>query len=176
MPRPLVLVLALIVSACGGSSALGTPDPATSTVTQGKFALTFTIDRATVHPTDSVTGAATLTLLAPGTDTFSGPSALVNFEFAEVGGAGRDVVPVIAQDCTVHAVASQEGIVTQIAKSGSVVDGPNADWYRQFLADPLVHLPAGDWDITAIAGFVDGRGCSGQSYDMRVTIRVHVIG
>jgi hypothetical protein len=177
MRRSLALLITLVVGACGGGQGpLGTPDPATATTAQGRFALTFTIERATVRPTDQIVGAAKVTLLTPGTATFSGSSDLVIFEFAEVGGAQRDVVPAAAPDCAVHAVASQEGIVTPIAKSGTVVDGPNADWYRQFLQDPLVHLPAGDWDITAIAAFFDGKGCTGQPLDLRATVRVHVIG
>ena len=174
--RSLALLIALLVGACGGTTPLGTPDPATTTTTQGKFALAFSIDRATVHPTDTVAGAATLTLLTPGSATVTGSSTMVTFEFAEVGGASRDLVPFEPSDCAVHFVASGGGVVTPIAKSGAVVDGPNADWYRHFLADPIVHLPAGDWDITAIATFFDGRGCAGQPYDLRTTVRVHVLG
>jgi hypothetical protein len=177
MRRSVAFVLALAVGACGGGSApLGTPDPATTTTTQGGFALAFTIDRATVHPGDAVGGSATLTLLTPGNATVTGSTDIVAFEFAEVGGAGRDVVPASPSDCAVHFVTSSGGVVTPMAKSGAVVDGPNADWYRQFLADPLVHLPAGDWDITAIATFFDGRNCVGQPYDLRTTVRVHVTG
>jgi hypothetical protein len=177
MRRSLVLLIALVVGACGGGGTpLGTPDPATSTVTQGRFALAFAIERGTVRPTDVVVGAATLTLLTPGGATVTGSSDMVTFEFAEVGGAGRDVVPAAPSDCAPHVVTSSGGVVTPIAKSGAVVDGPNADWYRQFLQDPLVHLPAGDWDITAIATFIDGKGCSGAPYDLRATVRVHVTG
>jgi hypothetical protein len=177
MRRPLALVLVLLVSACGGGATpLGTPDPASATTTQGRFALAFTIERSTVHPSDTVVGAATLTLLTPGGASVTGSSDMVTFEFAEVGGAGRDVVPAAPSDCALHFVTSSGGVVTPIAKSGAVVDGPNADWYRQFLQDPLVHLPAGDWDVTAIATFVDGRGCSGAPYDLRATVRVHVTG
>jgi hypothetical protein len=175
--RSLALVIALVVVGCGGGTKpLGTPDPATTTTTQGKFELAFSVDRATVHPGDTVAGAANLTLLSPGGATVTGSSTMVGFEFAEVGGSGRDVVPATPSDCAVHFVASGGGLVTPIAKSGAVVDGPNADWYRQFLADPVVHLPAGDWDITAIASFFDGRGCAGQPYELRTTVRVHVIG
>ena len=58
---------------------------------------------------------------------------------------------------------------------GAVVDGPNADWYRQFLQDPSVHLPTGEWDLTASTAFFDGQGCSGPRFDMQVTVRVHVL-
>jgi hypothetical protein len=177
MRRSITLLIALLVGACGtGTTPLGTPDPATATATQGRFALAFTIDRATVHPADTIVGAATLTLLTPGGATVTGSSDMVTFEFAEVGGAGRDVVPASPSDCSPHQVISSGGIETPIAKSGVVVDGPNADWYRQFLQDPLIRLPAGEWEITAIATFFDGRACVGQPYDLRATVQVHVKG
>ena len=177
MRRSIALVIALLVGACGGgTSPLGTPDPASATTTQGRFALAFTIDRSTVRPSDVVAGSAKLTLLTPGGATVTGSSDIVTFEFAEVGGAGRDVIPAAAPDCSPHQVSSSEGIEIPIAKSGTVVDGPNADWVRQFLQDPQIHLPAGDWDITAIATFFDGRACGGQPYDLRATLRVHVTG
>jgi hypothetical protein len=171
-----IALIALLVGACGsGTTPLGSPDPQTTTVTQGRYALALTIDRATVHPTTAITGAATLSLLTPGSVTMTGPTDFVGFEFSEVGGNGRHVVPTTQGDCAVHTVTSRDSIVTPIAKSGAAVDGPDADWYRQFLADPVVHLPKGDWDITAIAGFIDGRGCIGQALDLRATVRVHVI-
>ncbi|HYK95601.1 MAG TPA: hypothetical protein VE011_07045 [Candidatus Dormibacteraeota bacterium] len=177
MRRSIAIVIALLVSACGGGTGpLGTADPRSATTTQGRFALAFTIERSTVRPTDVVAGSAKLTLLTPGGATITGPSTFVTFEFAEVGGEGRDVVPTAPPDCAPHQVSSSEGLDIPIAKSGTVVDGPNADWYRQFLQDPEIHLPAGDWDVTAIATFFDGRACSGQPYYLRTTLRVHVTG
>jgi hypothetical protein len=145
------------------------------TTTQGRFAFVFAIDRATVHPTDAITGTATLTLLSPGVVTLTGASDFVGFEFAEIGGNQRHVVPESQGDCGTHVVTQPDGIVTPITKSGGGAAGPNSDWYRQFLQDPVVHLPVGEWDITAIATFADGRACIGQSYDLRATVRVHVV-
>ena len=175
--RSAALLLVLLVSACGGnqSTPLGSPDPVSTTATQGRFVLVFTIDRTTVHPTDSISGTANLTLLTPGSATVTGSSNLTLFEFTEVGGNGRDVVPIGPSDCAPQQVASREPLVTPIAKSGTVPGGPDADWYKQFLADPAIRLPKGDWDITAIAGFFDGLGCSGARYDLQATVRVHVI-
>jgi hypothetical protein len=50
----------------------------------------------------------------------------------------------------------------------------NAAFVRAFLEGEGTHLPAGTWDITAIAGFVDGRACSGQPHKTRATVRVTV--
>src|SRR6267154_2205028 len=100
MRRSIALVIVLLVGACGGGTKpLGTPDPASSTTTQGRFTLTFAVERATVAQTDPVSGAAKLTLLTPGAATVTGSSSLIVFEFTEVGGAGRHVIPVPPSDC-----------------------------------------------------------------------------
>src|ERR1041385_9269975 len=129
--RPLALVLACLVAACGGGQTTpnSTPVPATSTSAQGRFLLTFTIDRTTVVPTDAVTGTASVTLLQPGSATITGSSTVILFEFQEVGGAGRVVIPARTAECAVQVVA-EGGIVSPIVKSGAVPDGPDADWYR----------------------------------------------
>jgi hypothetical protein len=62
-------------------------------------------------------------------------------------------------------------------KSGAVADGTaNAEFVRQFLEGPEIHLPVGTWDITAIAGFIDGRSCSGLPHTIRASVRVTVNG
>lgn len=178
MRRTTTLLLLFVLSACSPSQTTPagvTPDPASATTTQGRFTLGFAIDRATVRPADVVNGAATLSLLSPGSATITGPSTLIVFEFTEIGGAGRQVVPAASTDCAPQLVATSSPIAVPITKSGAVTDGPNADWLRQFLADPLTHLPKGDWDITARASFFDGKACSGQAIDLRTTVRVHVI-
>lgn len=178
MIRPMrfisTLALAAILAACGSSTPDATGAPAAASTTQGRFALSFAVERATVGREEAIAAAATLTLLAPGGATFSGSNTLVGFEFAEVGGKGRHVVPVSDDVCAPHRLTTKTPVVVPIAKSGAVVEGPDADWYRSFLTDPLVHLPAGDWDITALAQFHDGQACTGQKIDMRVTVRVHV--
>jgi hypothetical protein len=178
MPRrALPLLAALVLAGCASSNktpADVTPDPASSTATQGRFALTFTIDRATDRPGDAITGKATLALLSPGGATISGSSGPIEFGFAEVGGSERRLEPAWPADCAPLRVTSNVPIIGSITKSGTVVDGPNADWARQFLQDPDVHLPAGEWDITANAKFFDSQGCSGQAIDLVATVRVHV--
>jgi hypothetical protein len=174
--RSLALVLALILVACGSND--GTPGPtgpATASATQGRFSLTFTVASATVHSRDEITGLARLTLLAPGGVTFSGSNTILGFEFSEVGGNHRLVAPAFDAVCAPHRITGNTPIDSPIVKSGAVVEGPDAAWYRQFLTGSTVKLPAGDWDITAIGDFFDGQGCVGQHLDIRATVRVHVI-
>ena len=173
--RSLALVLALVLAACGSSD--GTPGPtgpAAASVTQGRFTLTFTIASASVHSRDEIAGTARLSLLAPGGVTFSGSNTILGFEFSEVGGRHRLVSPVFDAVCAPHRITGNTPIDSSIVKSGATVEGADADWYRQFLSDPTVKLPAGDWNITAIGDFFDGQGCVGQHLSMRATVLVHV--
>lgn len=178
MRHAALLLVVVLLAACSPrqtTPADVTPDPASATTIQGRFALGFAVDRATVRPGDEVKGNATLSLLSPGGATISGSSSLVAFEFTEIGGENRHVVPVRPSDCAPQRLTSTVPIVDPIMKSGAVPDGPNADWYRTFLNDPVIHLPKGEWDITASATFFDGEGCRGQTFDLRTTVRVHVI-
>src|SRR5512143_3600428 len=167
----------LVLAACGSGSTTPvdvSPDPASATPTQGRFAMGFAVERVTLRSGDEVKGTATLSLLSPGGATISGSSTLIVFEFTEVGGLGRQVVPVWPTDCAPHRLTTRTPIVAPIAKSGTVPDGPNADWVRQFLADPVVHLPKGDWDITAMASLFDAQACTGLGLPLQTTLRVHV--
>jgi hypothetical protein len=172
----LLLAIALLVAACGESTPSASAGSVSASVTQGRFSMTFTVERSTVRARDEVAGQASVSILAPVAATVTGSGNLVAYEFTEIGGAGRHVVPVFDLSCVPHQVTSGSPTVLPIIKTGAVVEGPDAAWYRDFLTNPVVQLPAGDWDITAIAQFFDGRDCTGQRLDMRATVRVHVIG
>jgi hypothetical protein len=170
-----VLVGALI-GGCGPGSTTPvdvTPDPATTTVIDGRFELRFTVDRTTLRPGDNITGTAELHLRAGGSGALSGSSALFGFEFAEVGGERRTVYPVYTPDCAPHQVGTDSPLITPILKSGAYGDD---DFVAEFLEGNEVHLPAGLWDITAVAGFYDGRACTGQLHSIRAPVRVTIIG
>jgi len=174
------LAIGAIASACGPSTttpANVTPDPQTVTVPDGRFEVRFTVDRTTLRTGDSISGTAELWLKAGGSGVLSGSSDLFGFEFVEVGGQQRAVAPVLSGDCSPHQVGAESPLRSPIVKSGGVVDGSaNAEFVRQFLDGTEIHLPPGQWDITAVAGFVDGRACSGLAHQIRATVRVTVNG
>jgi hypothetical protein len=173
-------LIALAALGCGGGNTTPadvTPDPQTVTALDGRFELRFTVDRTTLRPGDSITGTAELWLKAGGSGALSGSSDLFSFEFLEVGGQQRSVAPVISTDCSPHQVGADRPLTSAIYKSGSPeAAGANAEFVRQFLAGDAINLPAGTWDISAVAGFVDGRSCAGLQHRIRSTIRVTVNG
>ena len=175
------LAVMLMVAACGGGDTTPgdvTPDPQSTTVTAGRFQLGFTIDRTTLRPGDDVTGAAELKMLAAGVSgAISGPDDTIAFEFVEIGGQSRRVLPAADATCSPHQLGSDSPTRTELYKSGAPEPGdPNAGWVGDFLRGSDIHLPVGEWDITAVATFVDGKECRGQQHAIRATIRVRVTG
>ena len=171
--------MALALAGCGPGTitpADVTPDPKSANALDGRFELVFTVDRTTLRTGDNITGTAELWLRAGSSGALSGPSDLFGFEFAEVGGQHRGVVPMMPSVCAPHQVGSDSPLTSPIVKSGATTGGVHDGFIQEFLRGREIHLPAGEWDITAIAGFFDGRGCSGQQFAMRATVRVRVNG
>jgi hypothetical protein len=171
------LVLALSIAACGDGTTTPadvSPDPQTATVQQGRFLVNFTVDRTTLRPGDNITGTAELRLVAGQSGALSGGQQTFLFEFVEIGGQNRVVEPLSDGQCAPHQIGLDSALVSPILKSGAASGGANAAFVGEFLKGDTINLPAGSWDITAIASFVDGRQCSGQPYNIRATIRVKV--
>lgn len=52
-------------------------------------------------------------------------------------------------------------------------DDRDGDFFREFTAAPDVRLPAGEWDISAVAAFHEA-SCQGPDRHLRATIRVTI--
>lgn len=174
MPRRFAIVLAVMLAACAGPAPSPTSSPASAEDVEGLFHLVFTLPRTTWSAGESIEGGSRLALSALGPVTIVGSGGgVLGFGFAEVGGH-RQMGPAMTADCATHRIAGDEPIVTPITKSGGYsTDGPDAAFYRSFFADPLVHLPQGEWDITAVAEFVENE-CGGLKHTLQATIRVRV--
>ena len=60
-------------------------------------------------------------------------------------------------DCRPHELAPGEPMRRPFAKSGSwSADDPSAEFYEAYFRDPLLRLPPGRWEITAVTGFTAG--------------------
>jgi hypothetical protein len=145
--------------------------------TDGPFRLELVLPHLDWKPTNAITGLAILSFDGSAPTTIYGSGGgVIAFSYAEVGGS-RQVEPVWTADCGPHALDPATPINADLAKSGAVSGSePDAGWLRSFLADPQVRLPSGTWDVTAIAMFVDGAGCSGTPHTMKATVRITVAG
>jgi hypothetical protein len=171
------VALCLVVVGCGAGPAASATARAKDS--QGQFQLVLELPRTDWHMSDSITGEATLSFVGSGGADVGAPAdGLIGFEFVEVGG-NRHMGPASNVACAHYQLDAGQPITSPIKKSGAFLpQDPNADFYRGFLADPVVHLPAGDWTVTAVASLIDGWPCvksaSTPPEELQATVTVHV--
>jgi hypothetical protein len=138
---------------------------------QGPFRVTFDVPRTVWRTTESITAVAKLEFEGTGATEIGVPhGGPFGFAFSEVNGT-RQMEPIFLESCNPQSLRAGAPLTSGLAKTGAPV-GPDASFYAQFLADPLYHLPPGDWDLTAVASF--GVGCGGQGFVARATVRIQV--
>lgn len=176
----LLVGLALALLACtpqvASPSAPPTDAPANSSLTEGSFRLTFELPKTTWKADETVTGRSELVLIAGTSATLAGSGGgPLAFAFVSIDGKHR-VEPAWTADCATHQLKADSPITSAITKSGGFSqEDPDYEFLHSFLAEGgTVRLPAGDWDVSAIAMFSEGAGCSGPNHDMRATVRIHV--
>ena len=185
-----IAIAALVVAACGANETTVPPQgtsPATTTSSptrgpsdvvraearDGQLGLVFELEDDTFRAGEPIDGQARLEIASGGADLVGSGSGLVGFEFREVGGRRR-IGPVWTSDCHQYRLEAGTPIVTGILKSGGFsADDPDAAFYRAFFAEPLVRLPAGRWEIAAVASFVVGE-CGNPEHSLRASITVTV--
>ena len=180
--RP-ILAAALCLAVIGCSATTPTPanpsqavpTPAQATDTQGSYRLVFELPRTDWRASDAITGEATLSLIGSGSADFgSSGSGPIAFAFEEIGGS-RLVYGHGTPDCRSYRLEAGKPVSSPIKKSGGYsADAPPSDFNRWFMTDPVVHLPAGDWTITAIADVWAGICPVPSERPLRAAILVHV--
>jgi hypothetical protein len=172
-----VLVGTLAVGCAAGPTP--TPiaaQPGHAEAGQGRFRLTFDLPTTSWSAREPIQGTASLEVLGnTGADIGGSGTGLFGFGFVEVGGR-RHLEPGFTADCRAYRLEVGHPTVSPIVKSGGFAsDDPDAAFYRAFFQDPLVHLPTGQWQIVAVASFVEGRDCSGPSHTIQAPIDVLVV-
>ena len=146
-----------------------------SVSTDGVYKLELVLPRLAWTVGDPISGTAILSLTDSVPTKVAGAAELIAFAFDEVGGS-RHVGPTWDLSCVQYPLDPATPTTVVLSKSG-VIEGtePDVDFLRSFFADPQVHLPAGTWDITAIASFSEG-GCGAPTHTIEATVRIHVTG
>jgi len=151
------------------------PDASThATEADGDFQLDLDLDKLVWRADESITGKATLTNTSAESiwiyGSGAGPFA---FNYAEAGGT-RKVEGAWPADCgPIQAAAPAAPMSTVLTMTGGhQPDDPNDAW-KQLLFTQRV-LPAGVWDVTALANFSDGEMCNGRGYMLQATVRIQV--
>jgi hypothetical protein len=133
----------------------------------GRFRLVFEVPQTVSSAGEEIDGLATLELVE-GAEGISGGSYL-GFAFAEVDGHRR-LDPAWTDNCSQRALAEDAPIESRILKTGAADDR----FGKMLLADPLVRLSVGVWEITAVADFHEGLICAGPRYRLSATVRLQV--
>jgi hypothetical protein len=169
-PRRILVVLAAAVLAAGCASS-GPGSWSTQTATNGTFSVTIAAPATIHHASDALDVFATLTYQGPqpSIDVDGDSVGLVFFTFTQLDGT-RAMAPMSILICALPTRLLRLAPATfrpgkSIAFSG---DDPNADFYKQWAADPQVHLPAGRWQILATAQIFVGTACYGRTADYKL--------
>jgi hypothetical protein len=148
--------------------------PASSSAACGQFQLELNLSRTTWHTTEAIEGSATFRYLGTGTGQWAGSGqGPVGFEYRQVDGK-IDIGPAWTADLVTHDIPAASPIVLSLRKSGAYsADDPLAGFYASFFADPQVHLPAGDWELSAATD----HGCTDMSAGaaLRASVRIRVM-
>ena len=120
-----------------------------------------------------VTGTATLSYGGPDPTTISGSGTLIGFRYTQIDGSHK-VEPVSTADCRRYEIDPATPMNAPLSKSGALSpEDPDFDFLRSFLTAPDVRLPAGMWDVSALAQFTEG-DCGPGGHSMAATVRVTV--
>jgi len=175
-------VVALACTAQPEANPSRSPDSAGSAsadaeASDGPFELAFSLPTTSWSAGEPIDGTAILSVAAPVEVGGSG-GGLLGFTYDEIGGLGRHMEWVTTADCRPYQLDPGQPVSSSLTKAGGYSPGASgADFYASFFADPAVHLPAGDWTITALArfiGFSSDQGCHLPSHDLSAPITIHV--
>jgi hypothetical protein len=144
-----------------------------SVVIDGNYRLELVLSRLSWNVGDPISGTAILSRTDSQPTKVAGAGELIVFAYDEVGGI-RHVAPISDQSCVLYPLDPATPQSVALGKSGAVEGNePDADFLRTFLAGPEIHLPAGTWDISAIASFSE-TGCTGPNKTMTARVRIQV--
>src|SRR5262245_54310013 len=157
--------LALALLACASSTAASitpaSPSPSgasgppagSAAADSGAFHLELVLPRVEWKSDEPLTGMASLSFEGETPIKISGASSVLGFGYAEVDGT-HVVNPAWRSVCATYDLEPATPIIEALTKSGGFSDeDPDVAWLRSFLTAPEVRLPAGTWDVTAVAEF-----------------------
>jgi len=152
--------MAITMLALAATLLVACSAPERSTVTEGPYRLELVLQRSVWSASEAIEGEGILSVTdGQARDLGGSGSGLVLFGFEEVGGSRR-IQPAMSDDCAGYRLSPDTPLSRELTKSGGwVADDPDAEFYKAFFADPLIHLPPGQWRVGAIASFSDGRSC-----------------
>jgi len=174
--RTALSLLVLVLAACGRVEVPGSP-PIQNTTRTEDLQLTLALPKTVWAAGEPITGAAALLVLDEGVTEASGSgSGLILFDFEELDGTRRMLAP-RTMDCRPYRLKPGVPIPMPLQVSGGSWDAgdPHAEFYRQFLSDRTVRLPAGEWRISSTAALIPAPECAAAEVMATVHVDISVI-
>ncbi len=172
----IALVLAAVLGACSNDPAPATPP---TSVAQGQgfvLAMAVPADHFAVGQAIDVRTTLTWTGPAPNVTIWGSGMGPVGFLYEELTGRQRKIGGLMTADCSQHHYI--RGIATPIPVGKSAAwsaDDPEASFFEEFAKDPLLHLPAGQWRITAeLGGYLAPCEAGAPSISLRAVLELGV--
>ena len=156
-----------LVAACVASPQ-PTGSPASGQATADPFILTLDLPRDTWRVGEVIEGTATLGVDTGTATVWGSGGGLIGFEYADASRT-YSMASVSRLDCAPYTIDAVRSVTSPVWMSGAWDKGPT----QQFAIDGKARLPAGTWDITAVAVF--GRDSCSYGELLRATVRVQVV-
>ena len=177
IPRAAAVAVALTVVllvACGSSP---TPRPGVDGFAQdADFSLSIHADRASYRTTDPIVVTAELAFLglAPDVKVY-GDTGLVGFGVKQLDGH-LEMGPASDLVCAEKDIGRLTPVHVPFQKSGGFsADQPDGPFWQAYFADPVLHLPAGTWRITAVTGLMTGKDCSPPNHNLTAGVTIQIL-
>lgn len=169
-----VALTVVLLAACGSSP---TPRPGVDGFAQdAEFTLSIHTDKATYRTTDPIVVAADLAFIGLAAEvTVFGDQGLVGFGVKQLDGH-LEMGPASRLMCAQQKIGRLTPAHVPFQKSGGFsVDEPDGPFWQAYFADPLLHLPAGTWRISASTGLMTGKDCSPPTHDLTAGVTIQVL-
>jgi hypothetical protein len=172
----LVIVAALVV----GCSSDAQPDASPPTaIAEGQgfvLAMAVPTDRFALGQAIDVRTTLTWTGAAPNGTIWGSGMGPVGFLFQELTGRKRSIGGVMTADCSRHSYDRGVATAIRLGKSAAwSADDPDAAFFQEFAADPVLHLPAGRWRIIAdLSGFLAQCDANAPGISLKAALEIEV--
>lgn len=169
-------VVPSLAAATGTAESGGLPTQASARSPDGSFELTLRAERDRYRSDEAIAIAATWTYLGPAETieiTGSG-GGIVGFGLREIGGR-RQLQAARTADCRIYRFTRGQPTAQPYVKSGgfSPDTDPDAAFWADFFKDGELRLPAGRWEISAVADYL-GAGCTLPSVTVTASVTLTI--
>jgi hypothetical protein len=150
-----LVVVALALGGCGDPASTDSAAAVDVQVQASDFILRTSLPGEAFASTDAITVTTTLTWIGPAAKATIWGSGMgpVTFGFVEIDGARRMMGGAMTADCTSKEFPRGVPVDIPLSKSGAYLgNDPQAAFYQSWFADPVLHLPAGHWQLSVSAG------------------------